>query len=119
MFARVKDLIINILNQENQIIESQSVIEYSESHSELSLSQQGLYFEHYEIMMLLRKFKGFATVFITDARGNELTEEIIDVRAGADGGIDCVIHVNAPTDRGLKWAITRVTNIIVNKEYLD
>lgn len=83
----------------------------------LSRSQQGYKFEHDELKRLLQRFRGFATVTITDAYGAELTEEIIEQRFGPDGGVDCVIHIEAANDRGISWVTTRVTNIIVNHDY--
>lgn len=81
-------------------------------------SLMGYYFEHAELKGLMTRLKGFETVNFTDVYGTTLTAESIDKRFGKDGGIDCVIHIVAPTERGAKNVATRIRNILVNGDYV-
>ena len=80
-------------------------------------SQRGYKFEHDELKRIMERLKGFETVELTDVYGTLLTPDSIDERFGKDGGIDCVIHIIAPTERGAKNVATRLRNIIVNGDY--
>ncbi|WP_416666788.1 hypothetical protein [Egbenema bharatensis] len=80
-------------------------------------SRMGYYFEHDELKRLMTRLKRFETVDFTDVYGTTLTAESIDKRFGKDGGIDCVIHIVAPTERGAKNVATRIRNILVKGDY--
>jgi hypothetical protein len=80
-------------------------------------SQKGYQFEHEELKRLMIRLKGFETVEFTDAYGQMLTAESIDQRFGSDGGIDCIIRIVAPTERGAKNIATRIRNILVKGDY--
>lgn len=84
---------------------------------EITLSQQGYAFEHEELKRLMDRLKGFATVKITDVYNAPLSPESIDQRRGPDGGIDCVIHIIAPTERGARQIASRVRNILLRGDY--
>ena len=77
----------------------------------------GYVFEHNELKLMMKRLKGFETVEFTDVYGIKLTPESIDNRFGADGGIDCVINIIAPTEKGAKNVLSRIRNIIINGDY--
>jgi hypothetical protein len=85
--------------------------------SELTPRNRGYRFEHEELKRLMTRLDTFKTVKITDAYGTPLTPETIDKRFGRDGGIDCVIHVIAPTEQGASNVAGRIRNIIINGDY--
>jgi hypothetical protein len=85
--------------------------------SELTPSKRGYRFEHEELKRLMKRLSNFETVKFTDAYGTALTPDTIDKRFGRDGGIDCVIHVIAPTERGASNVAGRIRNIIINGDY--
>lgn len=80
-------------------------------------SRMGYYFEHDELKRLMKRLKNFETVEFTDASGTPLTAESIDKRFGKDGGIDCIIHIIAPTERGANNVAGRIRNILVSGDY--
>ncbi len=80
-------------------------------------SQKGYNFEHCELICLMNRLINFETVMFTDAYGVKLTPQIVRKRYGRDGGIDFVIHIVAPTERGARSIATRVRNIIINEDY--
>lgn len=77
----------------------------------------GYHFEHDELERLMNRLKGFETVEFTDVYGTPLTPESIKKRFGKDGGIDCVIHIIAQTERGANNVATRIRNIIIKGDY--
>lgn len=77
----------------------------------------GYEFEHEELKRLMKRLKRFETVEFTDAYGSPLTPEIIDKRFGADGGIDCIIHIVAPTEKGASNVAARIRNILISGDY--
>ena len=83
----------------------------------LTPSQRGYKFEHDELKRLMRRLKGFETVEFTDVEGIPLTPQIVENRYGKDGGIDCVIRIIAPTERGAKIVATKIRNILINGDY--
>ncbi len=98
----------NVLNDTDEV----------EVVDEISLSQQGYQFEHEEMKRMMERFKGFATVKFTDVKGYPLSPERIDRRSmGVMGGIDCIIHITAPTERGARQIASRVRNIIIQGDY--
>ena len=80
-------------------------------------SQMGYRFEHNELKRLMGRLKRFETVDFTDVEGVIMTPESIDRRFGKDGGIDCVIHIITPTERGAAIVATRIRNILVTGDY--
>lgn len=80
-------------------------------------SRMGYYFEHNELQRLMMRLERFDTVEFTDVYGTCLTPESINARFGKDGGIDCVIHIVAPTERGARNVAARIRNIIVRGDY--
>jgi len=91
---------------------------YEFQHFETPTASQGGYkFEHGQLKRIMVRLKGFETVELTDVSGISLTPDSIDKRFGKDGGIDCVIHIIAPTERGAKNVASRLRNIIINGDY--
>ncbi|MCT7973963.1 hypothetical protein [Laspinema olomoucense] len=83
----------------------------------LTPSQKGYKFEHDELKRLMLRLKRFETVEFTDVEGTPLTPQIVENRYGKDGGIDCVIRIIAPTERGAKIVATKIRNILINGDY--
>jgi hypothetical protein len=83
----------------------------------VTLSQEGYIFEHNQIQRLMDRLKRFETVEFTDAQGVIITPDSIDKRYGKDGGIDCVIHIVARTERGAANVATRIRNIMITGDY--
>jgi len=83
----------------------------------LSPSQRGYRFEHDELKRLMTRLKNFETVEFEDVTGTKLTPESLSQRFGKDGGIDCVIRIIAPTDRGASNVATRIRNILLKGDY--
>jgi tetrahydromethanopterin S-methyltransferase subunit G len=84
---------------------------------ELTPSRMGYYFEHDELKRLMKRLENFETVEFTDVSGTPLTPERIDKRFGKDGGIDCVIHIVTPTERGANNVAGRIRNILISGDY--
>lgn len=83
----------------------------------LTPSLMGYYFEHEELKRLMDRLESFETVKFTDVYGERITRQGIDKRFGKDGGIDCIIQIIAPTERGAKNVATRIRNILINGDY--
>lgn len=88
-----------------------------EEKEKITPSQMGYRFEHEELKRLMKRLKGFETVEFNDAYGNPLSLGIIDKRYGSDGGIDCIIRIIAPTERGASNVATRIRNILIDEDY--
>lgn len=95
---------------------SSNVVEFREIEK-ITPSKMGYKFEHEELKRLMKRLKRFETVEFTDAYGSPLTPEIIENRFGSDGGIDCILHIVAPTEKGASNVATRIRNIIVKGDY--
>ncbi|MCT7959377.1 hypothetical protein NG791_01555 [Laspinema sp. D1] len=83
----------------------------------LTPSQKGYKFEHDELKRLMLRLKRFETVEFTDVVGAPMTPQTVENRYGQDGGIDCVIRIIAPTERGAKIVATKIRNILINGDY--
>lgn len=83
----------------------------------LTPSQRGYKFEHDELKRLMLRLKRFETVEFTDVGGTPLTPQSLENRYGKDGGIDCVIRIIAPSEKGAKNVATRIRNILINGDY--
>ncbi|MEC4806418.1 MAG: hypothetical protein SAJ12_11720 [Jaaginema sp. PMC 1079.18] len=83
----------------------------------VSKSEAGYIFEHEELKRLMDRLKNFETVEFTDVSGTRLTPESIKERFGPDGGIDCIIRIVAPTERGASNVATRIRNILIRGDY--
>jgi len=85
--------------------------------AKITPSRAGYNFEHKELKRLMLRLRDFQTVDFTDISGNLLVPETIDQRFGRDGGIDCVIHIVAPTERGARNVAGRIRNILTKGNY--
>jgi hypothetical protein len=94
-----------------------SNVEAFQQKEKITPSQMGYRFEHEELKRLMKRLKRFGTVEFTDAYGSPLTPDIIEKRFGSDGGIDCIIHIVAPTEKGASNVATRIRNILINGDY--
>lgn len=84
---------------------------------EVSASEAGYRFEHDELKRLMARLSSFPSVEFSDAYGGPLTAEIIAQRKGPDGGVDCVIRIIAPTEKGAKNVAGRIRSIIRARDY--
>ena len=84
---------------------------------QLTPSEKGYRFEQCNLLALMYRLKGFASVEFTDAYGTRLTPKSIRTRYGPDGGIDCVIHIVTPTELGARQVAGRIRNIILSGDY--
>ena len=83
----------------------------------VTASRRGYNFEHNELKRLMVRLKGFDTIEFTDVKGTAMTPDSIESRFGKDGGIDCVIHIITPTEKGARNVATRIRNILVEGDY--
>lgn len=81
---------------------------------ELTASDIGYKVEADQAERLLERFKGFSTVKITDLYGRPVT---MPLRKGADGGIDLIFTISAPTEAGMKVVYGKVKRIILDNDY--
>ncbi|MEH1943130.1 MAG: hypothetical protein V7L01_23315 [Nostoc sp.] len=80
-------------------------------------SEEGYKFEHEELKRLIKRLRNFETVEFRDLSGSLLSTDTIDQRFGRDGGIDCVIRIDAPTEAGARNVAGRIRNILINGDY--
>ena len=71
-------------------------------------------YEIRQIRRLVKRFEGFAGVYVTDYYGNELDLDNLPNPNAPDGGADWVIRIEPEdyTERGYKAMKTRVENIL-------
>ncbi|MCK7575899.1 MAG: hypothetical protein MZV65_08375 [Chromatiales bacterium] len=81
---------------------------------EMSRSEMGYRVQEDQVERLLNRFAGFTTVEITDVYGRPIT---LPLRRGADGGIDVIFTISAPTEHGASIVYGRVRNILLNNDY--
>lgn len=113
----VKDLVSNYTNLVGFTPVAKITPSKVRPQKKKATSADGYYFEHEELKRLMRRLKRFETVEFTDVEGTPLTPDIIEKRFSPDGGIDCIIHIIAPTERGANIVATRIRNILVNGDY--
>ena len=68
---------------------------------------------------LIRRFEGFAGVYVTDTDGNDLDPDDLPNYKAPDGGADCIIYVSPEdyTPRGFQSMCTQVRNILANGDF--
>ena len=68
---------------------------------------------------LVDRFSGYSGVWVEDGDGNEIDVDDLAHPNAPDGGMDCIIIVDADeyTDLGFKRMCTEVKNIIINGDY--
>ena len=71
------------------------------------------------VARLVDRFSGYAGVWLEDGDGNEIDVDDLAHPNAPDGGMDCIIVVDANqyTDLGFKQICTQVENIIINGDY--
>jgi len=71
------------------------------------------------IERLVERFSGFAGVWLEDGDGNEIDVDDLAHPNAPDGGMDCIIVVDAGeyTTKGFQATCTRVLNIIIDGDY--
>jgi hypothetical protein len=109
------DLLVGFLKNVGNLLKFNQVDKITPD--KITPSQRGYKFEHDELKRLMERLKRFETVEFTDTKGTPLTPDTIDRRFGPDGGIDCVIRIIAPTERGANNVATRIRNILINGDY--
>jgi len=111
------DLVVGWINKNVGNLLKFNQVETITPAKKITPSQRGYKFEHNELKRLMKRLQNFETVEFTDVNGTPLTPDTIDQRFGSDGGIDCVIHIVAPTEQGAKNVATRIRNILINGDY--
>lgn len=109
-------LVVGIVENFKNLFKSSKVAEFKPVEK-VDPAKMGFEFEHNELKRLMKRLKGFETVEFTDANGGRLTPEEVDKRFGPDGGIDCIIHIIAPTEQGAKNVATRIRNILIKGDF--
>ena len=68
---------------------------------------------------LVDRFSGYSGVWLEDGDGNEIDVDDLAHPNAPDGGMDCIIIVDADeyTDLGFKRMCTEVKNIVINGDY--
>ena len=79
-------------------------------------SQIGIRFQLDEFRRLFSRVGHWETVEFFTARGRPI-EGPEDFDKGADGGLDGIIRITAPTERGARIIAGRVSKIIVKQDY--
>jgi hypothetical protein len=71
------------------------------------------------IERLVDRFSGFAGVWLEDGDGNEIDVDDLAHPNAPDGGMDCILIVDAGeyTTKGFQATCTRVLNIIIDGDY--
>jgi len=76
--------------------------------------ERGLRFHREEFARLFEAVEGWPTVEFVTARGLPV-ESVDDLPRSADGGIDVVVRIIAPTERGARIVAGRIRSIILNQ----
>jgi hypothetical protein len=79
-------------------------------------SQIGIRFQLDEFRRLFNRIGHWETVEFFTARGRPI-EGPDDFDKGADGGLDGIIRITAPTERGARIIAGRISKIIVKQDY--
>jgi hypothetical protein len=71
-------------------------------------------YELKQIRRIIRRFEGFAGVYVVDSNGNELDYDDLPNPNAPDGGADWIIRIEPDdySEIGYKRMVTRVENIL-------
>jgi hypothetical protein len=94
-----------------QFLKRQQAIEESPTPREL-----GIRFHRHEFSRLFEAVEGWPTVEFITSHGLPV-ESVDDLPRSADGGIDIVVRIVTPTERGARIVAGRIRNMIVNQQY--
>lgn len=78
--------------------------------------ERGLRFHRDEFLRLFDAVDGWPTVEFITAQGLPI-ESVDDLPRSADGGVDVVVRIVTPTERGARIVAGRIRNMIVNQQY--
>ncbi len=81
-----------------------------------SAREVGLRFHREEFSRLFEAIDGWPTVEFITSHGLPVTS-VEDLPRSADGGIDVVVRIVTPTERGARVVAGRIRNKIVNQQY--
>lgn len=76
----------------------------------------GIRFHRDEFSRLFDAVEGWPTVEFITAQGLPI-ESVDDLPRSADGGIDVVVRIVTPTERGARIVAGRIRHMIVNQQY--
>lgn len=76
----------------------------------------GIRFHRDEFTRLFEAAEGWPTVEFITSRGLPI-ESVDDLPRGADGGIDVIVRIVAPTERGARNIASRLRNMLVQQAY--
>jgi hypothetical protein len=76
-------------------------------------------YEYSTVAKLIRRFEGFAGVYVTDTDGNDLDPDDLPNYKAPDGGADCIIYISPDdyTPGGFISMCTQVRNILANGDF--
>ncbi|MFA5901951.1 MAG: hypothetical protein WC829_22880, partial [Hyphomicrobium sp.] len=77
---------------------------------------RGIRFHRDEFSRLFEAVDGWPTVEFITSHGLPV-DSVDDLPRGADGGIDVVVRIITPTERGARIVAGRIRNMIVNQTY--
>jgi hypothetical protein len=78
--------------------------------------ERGIRFHRDEFGRLFQRVERWTTVEFLTAAGLPI-ECVDDLPRGADGGIDVIVRITTPTERGAKMIAGRIRNMIVKQQY--
>jgi hypothetical protein len=94
-----------------QFLKRQQAIEDAPTPREV-----GIRFHRDEFSRLFEAVDGWPTVEFITSHGLPV-ESVDDLPRSADGGIDVVVRIVTPTERGARIVAGRIRNMIVNQQY--
>lgn len=94
-----------------QFLKRQQAVEEAPTPREL-----GIRFHRDEFSRLFEAVEGWPTVEFITAGGLPI-ETVDDLPRSADGGIDVIVRIVTPTERGARIVAGRIRNMLVNQQY--
>jgi len=82
----------------------------------VTASEMGYAFQQTELCKLTQRLNGWKSVKVMNLRG-DIIYSVCDMPRGKDGGIDAIIVVTTPTERGSRQIIGRIIQIMKKQNY--
>jgi hypothetical protein len=83
---------------------------------ELTPRERGIRFHQHEFGRLFEALEGWPTVEFITTQGLPI-DSVDDLPRSADGGIDVIVRIVTPTERGARIVAGRIRKMIVNQQY--
>ncbi len=78
--------------------------------------ERGIRFHHDEFERLFQRVERWSSVEFLTAAGLPV-ECVDDLPRSADGGVDVIVRITTPTERGAKLVAGRIRNMLVKQQY--